>query len=156
MKTTTTMGAILMAATATANAIEPAGKWLDLVEQEESSGNAKAVGDGGKARGAFQMWQIAWSDVNNYRRERGLKVYPYAKAWDYHIARLYAHDYAQLQRIRMMRKTQRDPDAAELYALYNLSYGGFSRRGFDLSKCPRITRQKAERIAKAWKRKGGK
>ena len=141
----------------TANAIAPAGKWLDLVEQVESSGTAKAGGDfkNGKprARGAFQMWQIAWADVSNYRRERDLKVYPYAKAWDYHIARLYAHDYAQLQRIRMMRKTERDPDAAELYALYNLSYGGYSRRGFDLSKCPRITRQKAERIAKEWRAK---
>jgi hypothetical protein len=137
----------------TANAIEPDAKWLDLVEQVESSGNANAIGDGGKARGAFQMWQIAWADVSNYRRERDLKVYPYAKAWDYHIARLYAHDYAQLQRIRMMRKTQRDPDAAELYALYNLSYGGFARRGFDLSKCPRVTRQKAGRIAKGWRAK---
>tara|TARA_Y100000588_G_scaffold351237_1_gene402896 strand:- start:312 stop:770 length:459 start_codon:yes stop_codon:yes gene_type:complete len=152
MKTTTTALILIMAAT-TATAIKPDKKWLDLVEQVESSGNSKAVGDSGRARGAFQFWKIAWDDVNNYRRDRGFKIFGYEYAWDPHVSRVYAENLADLQRIRMIRATGRDPDAGELYALYNLGFNGFKRRQFRLNDCPRVTRVKAAKIKKAWEAK---
>jgi len=37
--------------------------WLDAVAMVESSADDQAVGDGGKAIGRFQIWEIYWSDA---------------------------------------------------------------------------------------------
>ena len=142
-KITTTL---IIMATTTLSAIEPSERFMDALAKVESNCNAYAIGDKGKARGAFQMWKVAWTDVSNYRRERGLKVHPYRYAHDPHMARVYAQNYAELQRSRMIKATGRDPNAGELYALYNLGYAGFKRRGFRLNQCPKVTRVAASKI----------
>ena len=39
------------------------GPLLDAICQVESSGNAKAVGDAGRSRGAYQVGRAAWIDA---------------------------------------------------------------------------------------------
>ena len=48
---------------------------LDAIEQVESSGREKVIGDGGNAHGAYQLHKIYVDDVN---RILGRKVYTYA------------------------------------------------------------------------------
>lgn len=113
----------------------------------ESGGHVDAVGDSGKAIGPFQFWEIAWRDVSeNYRKPRGLSVWPYSKAKNAEASKVYAANFFDLQRIRFRSATGREPTLRDLYALFNLGFQGYKRRGFDLSRCPKITQQAAERV----------
>lgn len=142
----TTLAAITLAASSAAYAIHPTATFLDALGQVESNNNPKAIGDGNKARGTFQFWKIAWADANEYRRERGLKIFSYEYANDPHVSRLYAANFADQQRLRFIKGAKREPSAGELYALFNLGYQGFKRRGFDLTRCPKVTRRAAAKL----------
>lgn len=52
---------------------------LDAIEQVESGGNCKAVGDGGNAVGAYQLWKIYVDDAN---RIVGENRWTYDDRWD--------------------------------------------------------------------------
>jgi hypothetical protein len=47
----------------TAKAWEPSAKLLDAIRQVESSGNHKAIGDNGAARGPYQCHRAYWTDA---------------------------------------------------------------------------------------------
>jgi len=40
--------------------------FLDAVREEESAGNDRAVGDGGRSRGPYQCGRAAWTDACEY------------------------------------------------------------------------------------------
>jgi len=52
---------------------------LDAIEQVESGGNPRAVGDNGKAVGAYQIWKICVDDCN---RIVGRKRWTLEDRWD--------------------------------------------------------------------------
>jgi hypothetical protein len=103
----------------------------------ESGNNPAAIGDQGKATGAWQMWESARIDARRYR--------PSAKT-DIELAGA----YLDLLESRLITTLKRPPSLQELYAAYNLGFTGFRRRGFNLDKCPAITQRAAakyERLA---------
>ena len=110
------------------------------------------LGDGGRARGQWQFWPIAWKDVNNERARQKLMTYSYDFAWKESHARVYAWDYLQLLRRRYANREKREPTINELWAMWNVGYGTFFEKeddggyGGDFEKCPHKTKMDGLRI----------
>ena len=132
---------------AVAQAVEINGKLIHAVAMVESNNTHRAVGDQGKANGAFQMWKPAWQDCSKWLKKNGFKTTPYEKGVnDPTISHQYCKVYLSILNSQLRRSIGREPSAAELYAAYNLGYTGFKRRGFDISKTPSITQRAAVKL----------
>jgi len=132
-----------------AQAVEVNGALIHAVAMVESNNNHRAVGDQGKANGAFQMWKPAWSDCSRWLKKNGFKTTSYEKGVnDPTISHQYCKIYLSLLHSQLRRKMGRDPSAAELYAAYNLGVRGFERRGFQLDKTPGITQRAIVKLNK--------
>lgn len=72
---------------------------LDALERVESNGNARAVGDNGRALGCLQIWSSVVADVNRLTGScyRHADAFDRATARD--IARAYLNHYASPKRI---------------------------------------------------------
>ena len=131
---------LLMCAVAKAT-ITPA--MLDKVIAIESSGNPSAIGDRGAGLGLAQFHYPAWQDTSAWRVKQGLPVYPYHKALDATIARDYLHSWLSINAVRFTQATGRKASLVDLYAIHNLGFTGYRKRGFDISRCPAITVRKS-------------
>jgi hypothetical protein len=136
---------LLLSASASA-AVSPA--WRDAIIQVESSGNPAAVGRLGE-RGLCQFFPAAWTDTSRWRRAHGLPVYSYALAHDPEAGLAYASSWLTLLEDRLTATLRRPPTIGELYAAHQLGFSGFKAKGFDLRRCPTITRVVAARLANA-------
>jgi len=123
----------------------PAGTHLEEIARIESGGDHAAVGAAGE-RGAWQMSRAAWTHVNDLRRKRGATRHPWRAAHAPETAREYVAEYLAWLQGRFTAARGRPPTDAETYALWNLGFAGFQRRGFDLQRCPEITRRGAARM----------
>ena len=130
----------LMCAVAKAT-ITPA--MLDKVIAIESSGKASARGDQGAGLGLAQFHYAAWQDTSHWRLKQGLPVYPYHKALDATIARDYLHSWLSINAVRFTQATGRKATLVDLYAIHNLGFNGYRKRGFDIANCPAITVRKS-------------
>jgi hypothetical protein len=118
-------------------------KFLDALALVESSGNAAAVGDGGRARGPFQLWRGAWQDADrNLKLNKSYELY----ATDPAVSRLYARAFLTQLEARLAAVLCRPPTTEQLYAAWNLGLTGFERRGFLLSRCPQTTQRAAKKL----------
>jgi hypothetical protein len=116
---------------------------LDKIISIESAGKASAVGDRGAGLGLAQFHYSSWQDTSAWRTANGLDAYPYHKALDATIARSYLHSWLSLNATRFTKATGRKPTLVDLYAIHNLGFSGYSQRGFDIGRCPGITKRKA-------------
>jgi hypothetical protein len=112
----------------------------------ESGGDHSAVGEAGE-RGAWQMSRAAWTQVNRARARRGASTHPFAEAHSPAIAKVYVAEYLGWLTGRFEASQGRLPTAGETYALWNLGFEGFRKRGFRLRDCPAITRRGAARMS---------
>ena len=150
MKTAKIILALLIPVTT--NAVEINGALIHAVGMVESNNNHRAVGDQGKANGAFQMWKPAWTDCSRWLKKNGFKPTSYEKGVnDPNISHQYCKIYLSLLNSQLRRKMGRDPSAGELYAAYNLGVRGFERRGFQLDKTPEITQNAIIKLMKHMK-----
>jgi hypothetical protein len=117
---------------------------LDKVIAIESSGRASAVGDKGAGLGLAQFHYAAWQDTSAWRAKQGLPVYPYHKALDAYIARDYLHSWLSINAARFKEATGRLATLVDLYAIHNLGFNGYKKRGFDIERCPAITLRKSK------------
>lgn len=123
--------------------------WLDAVQAIETGGEKNpdaAVGDGGKARGRFQFWAIAWKDCSAVRKAAGLKTYPYSKATDPVVAREYARTWLSYLQHRLTKEIGRPALAGETWLAWNLGFEGFRRHKFQMSLVPEAKYIKAAKI----------
>jgi hypothetical protein len=126
---------------------------IEAVCQVESNGRATAIGDGGKASGAFQFWSATWQHTTQIRQRDGLPTTSYKEgSKDIKWSRLYAASY-----LRWIEKYIRDrgvkyPTAGQIYMGYNWGVGNARKVKFDVSKSPATT-QRAIRKIEAWLRK---
>ena len=133
--------ALLLSCASSMAAITPAQ--LDKIIAIESSGNPAAVGDRGAGLGLAQFHYPSWQDTTAWRAANGLDAYPYHKALDATIARSYLHSWLTLNAARFTKATGRKPTLVDLYAIHNLGFNGYRQRGFDIGRCPGITKRKA-------------
>jgi hypothetical protein len=119
---------------------------LDKVIAIESSGNASATGDRGAGLGLAQFHYAAWQDTSAWRAKQGLPVYPYHNALDASVARDYLHSWLSINAARFAKVTGRKATLVDLYAIHNLGFNGYQKRGFDIERCPAITLRKSKQL----------
>jgi len=137
---------LLLSAASASATVSPA--WRDAIIRVESSGNPAAVGRLGE-RGLCQFFPAAWADTSSWRKAHGLPVYAYALAHDPEAGLAYASSWLSMLEDRLTASLHRRPTIGELYAAHQLGFSGFRSKGFDLSRCPTITKVVAARLAKA-------
>lgn len=126
----------------------PSDRLLDIIRRIESADGLLIVGDQGRSLGAYQLSLDAWTDVNRWRKARGLPLLDYAESvWSESVSRAYAADYLRILRHRLEKGLNRPPTSAELYAAYNLGSAGFARCRFNLARVNSITAAKCRQIA---------
>ena len=132
-----------------AQAVEINGKLIHAVAMVESNNNHRAVGDQGKANGAFQMWKPAWADCSAWLKRNGFKATSYERGVnDPNISHQYCKIYLRLLHNQLDRAMSRDVTAADLYAAYNLGFTGYKRRGFSLRHTPATTQRAIAKLHK--------
>jgi hypothetical protein len=106
---------------------------LWMIAVVESGCNMKAVGKKGE-RTAWQILPTTWNQYakEDERRNRTNDAMNVA-------GRIYAHNY-----IRYVNATSNRPTHVDVYAMWNLGFAGYKRRGFLIERCPRITRKAAQ------------
>lgn len=115
---------------------------LDKIAKVESRQSSAAVGDGGRALGAWQMHRAAWDDAC---RRLGVS-WPHKDATSPDKARAVAREHLRWLHAGFTAATRRQPTPADSYALWNLGVRGYERRGWDITRCPIITRRAAEKL----------
>lgn len=136
--------ALLLAALPLGAQVTPA--LMDAIIHIESSGRASVRGDSGLAVGLAQFHWGAWQDTTAFRRSKGLTIHPYSSASLPGPSRAYLHSWLTLNADRFRRATGREPSPGDLYAIHNLGFGGYEKRGFEILRCPSITRRKVQII----------
>lgn len=121
---------------------------VDAVIRIESAGKPGAIGDNGAARGLAQFHSAAWADCSQVRAARGLQTYPYSQAFNPIAARAYLATWLAYLADRFARATGRQATTADLYAMHNLGFSGYAKRGFDISRCPGITKRKTASLTR--------
>ena len=120
-------------------------KLLDAIAYTETRKDHTAVGKHGE-RGAWQMRHPSWQDVNDWRVQNNLVAHPFDKAHDAIIAREYASRYAGILYMRLVRALGCDPTVQQLWACWNLGFGGFKRLTFDIARVQNSTRRGLARL----------
>ena len=140
MKINTTLTTLLLSIAAPL-LIEAHTNNVCAIAMIESGDDMKAVG----AAGERTAWQIMPSTWRAYTKP-GEKLRMTSRTDAFVIAtRIYTHN-----EVRFVTAHGRRPAAWEVYAMWNLGWDGFKRRGFDLARCPRVTRDAAMRYANLW------
>ena len=119
---------------------------LDRIEQIESRGNQFAIGDRGRARGAWQFHRAAWTQISESRRKRGLPAWSYQHATNRAVARIYAAEHIEQLTTYLAKRLGRPPTRGETYAAYNCGASRFARLGFSLAACPPSTRRAIRKL----------
>jgi len=123
-------------------------KFLKAVMLVESDGR-NVTGDGGRALGYYQFWATAWRHASNLRRERSLPVLPYKKgAADLLVSTAHAQILLKWHEKQLKRNGCKHPTPGQLYASWNIGHAGFKRRGYDLARCPAVTRRAVIKLNK--------
>ena len=114
---------------------------IDAIAQVESGGDHQAVGDGTRARGAWQMHKEAWEDAG----KRLGTSFHFSYAHDKGIGRRYAEAYLAIITERLTKRLGRKPTNQEVYACWRLGVGGFFRYP-SYDKLPANIRESCERV----------
>ncbi len=101
------------------------------IAQVETGEDYTAIGDNGKARGAFQMTRSAWIDGCTQLMREGKPAYSYNN-WKYAtIQDTVALALLRSLRGRLMSKGIKDPTPEQLALCWNMGFTAASRIGFD-------------------------
>lgn len=104
------------------------------IAQVETSEDYTAVGDNGKARGAYQMHRSAWVDGCTQLMREGRPAYSYDD-WKYPtIQDTVALALIRSIRGRLISKGIKDPSPEQLALCWNIGFTAASRIGFDHSR----------------------
>lgn len=118
--------------------------YLDALAMIESGSDHAAQGKAGE-RGAWQIKAVAWQYTSELRQRRNLAVHPFSAAANATVARAYTRTLVEDHRTRFTNEYARTPTPGELYAIWNLGFAGFQRRG-SLARCPALTKDAARRL----------
>lgn len=118
------------------------GDILDEIARIESGGNPLAIGDKGRALGMYQMHRGTWDDAC----KRLGSSWPHSDARFYGRARIVAANHLGWLQGQFQAATGLAPTAQDSYALWNLGFRGYQRRGFRIENAPRATRKAAGKI----------
>lgn len=125
---------------------------VDSIAIVESGYNHRAVGDNGRARGAWQMWQAAWIDGNAQLKKEKKKTYPYGDYQNFSASYNVASAYLRLCRERMLAAGLADPSPEQYYLCFSMGFSAFKDAGFDPARCPAKKVDAADRVRNLFNR----
>lgn len=112
----------------------PSDKVVTAVAVTESRMDHAAIGDGGRAISAWQIWPSAWADANGFRARHGLRPIP--RTADPELARELATWLLALHMERLKGAGLTNPTTEQVYLSYAMGFDGFRRIGFDPRRAP--------------------
>lgn len=119
-------------------------KYLKAVAMVESGGRYNAMGDAGKAYGAYQLHMGAWVDGNAWLKRNGRRTWNHS-SWQNPIAQdEVAFGFLQVCKERLNKHQMLTP--VHLYLCYTMGYEGLKRVDFDPMRCPDAKRDAAVRV----------
>lgn len=126
----------------------PTERLLHAVRFVESSHGQFTVGDHGESLGDYQISEAAWLDVSFWRKAHGLPTFKYERhVWDREVSREYASNYLTILYGELKKHLNHSPNAAELYAAYNMGLASFAQCRYQLANVNRTTAKKCQKIA---------
>jgi hypothetical protein len=120
-------------------------RYMQAVAMIESAGNKNAIGDGGRARGAWQMHRAAWVDAQAWQRARGARPWAWSD-WQHPQAQTeMAFAYLKVCS-RRLEGARVKVDPVNLYLCYAMGFAAFEKAGFDRAAVPGEKLNAAERV----------
>jgi len=119
--------------------------FMDAVALVESGNNPKALGDDGKAAGAWQMHQAAIIDSNEWLAKNGLPVQRREDFKNIEVQRMLAYAYFHLCRERMLEAGHK-PDFGDVYLCFAMGFQGFKNHGFSKEAVPKRKKDDMNRV----------
>jgi len=111
-------------------------KIAEAIAYSESLGNYKAIGDGGKAHGAYQMHKVAWDDTNNFRKKYKLSTFPWTNRKYKAAQDIMCMSFIELIKQRFKADYNRSPLPKEIYMAYTMGYQGAKDCEFKILNAP--------------------
>jgi hypothetical protein len=96
----------------------------------ESGEDPLAIGDGGKALGAWQMHPKAWEDANAFRKAQGLPEMPRSLWLVPGTQEAMAKAFLSVIQTRLARAGVVRPTASQIALCWNMGFAGAKARGF--------------------------
>lgn len=122
----------------------PSEKMVTAVAMAESRMDHSAVGDGGRAITAWQIWPSAWSDANAFRVKHGHAAIP--RGSDTKSAREVATWLLAMHMDRLRQAGLTNPTPQQVYLCYTMGFSGARQIGFDPSRAPAYKRRALTRL----------
>jgi hypothetical protein len=97
----------------------------------ETADDYTAIGDNGKARGAYQMHRSAWIDGCTQLMREGMQVFSYDEWKFQEVQDTVALALLRSLRGRLISKGIKDPTPEQLALCWNMGFTAASRIGFD-------------------------
>jgi hypothetical protein len=119
-------------------------KYLQSVALVESGANYNAVGDRGKAFGAYQMHMSAWVEGNQWLKANGRKTWYHSEWRNPKAQDEVAFGFLQVCKERLNKHQMLTP--LHLYLCYTMGFEGLRRLDFDPMRCPEAKRDAAVRV----------
>lgn len=117
----------------------------------ESGMDYAAVGDGGKALGAWQIHVPAWITANHWREKQGMPKVP-RKDWRVpENQRAIAFAYVSWCRERIMEDGIIAPTPEQIYLAYSMGYAAAKAAGHTLVNAPKAKAEAAERVGNIYR-----
>jgi hypothetical protein len=139
--------ACMVAIPVQAAAWRPTDRMLHAVRTVESAQGLFTWGDNGNSLGDYQISEAAWMDVTSWRKGHDLPTYSYqVHVWNKEVSRSYAADYLGILHRALQKRLNRKPNAAELYAAYNMGLGSFAQCQYQLARVNPVTARKCQQV----------
>ena len=116
------------------------------IAQVESGMDHMAIGDNGRALGAWQMHKAAWTDGNLQLKKEGRNQYPREDYYKPKEGLAVALAYLRLCGIRMRAAGLSNPSPQQYYLCFSMGFQAFKEAGFDQDKCPKSKVDAAIRV----------
>jgi len=117
----------------------------------ESGMNYEAIGDGGKAVGAWQMHVAAWITANQWRKAQGLETIRRTDWKNKENQRAMAVAYLCWCKEQLRKAGIKEPTIEQVYIAYGWGFGNYKDSGFNMDLAPAHKRDAAERVANIYK-----
>jgi len=124
---------------------------VNCVGSVESGMDYAAVGDGGKAVGAWQMHVAAWITANQWRAGQGMPTVKRSGWQDKNAQRMMALSYLSWCKEQLEKGGVSNPTPEQMYVCWGWGIGNFREAGFDVSKAPAKKRDAAERVGNLYR-----
>lgn len=152
----TSTAMITLAATLAAMPVEAREKahlliLTNAIGAVESGMNYAAVGDGGKAVGAWQVHVAAWITANQWREKQGM---PKVSRKEWRVPenqRAIAVAYVSWCRERLVDDGILNPTPEQIYLAYSMGYSAAKAIGHSLVTAPRAKADAAERVGNIYR-----